>query len=553
MVDWGGKVAAWFAGVVAGSVALATLIATTARQPFHSWLRVVFIILVFIAVISFILLLFTGLSAVWAVWRNRRHRSITPGSPEPAGEPGEAAATAAPGPAITDRWRPAINNVSSEILQLQNNSMSHPGYAARSPMASPPSSVRIGMRIACARLDTATPTSGLRAMYLRFLAQPAVMDLVCDLTEVGDGAVWSARDDNPPFNFGAVLGQPGSEEAPVAWSRILLPDSTTQRYGRDARCAYLVLYVEPRTAEGGTAPPARLVIWHRRLSRALKLPAALAAFLADNLTLATGNDPAAEAAVWLKAPRDLRQLVDAGGLEVVPGSSLSSWFMGYAIASAEGSDVSATALAWLRQMCDSALHLDDYESALRLVDIGEPDPPVIISDPARVPDSITADDQRAAKAPRKPAWIRRAVSPLLVGAAAGLIVLIITFSASPGPAVTLKSPAPGTDVSRTKTFRVSGTSSHLGNATIWLTDYDDGYVVDDEATIYSNGTWQASDSDLGNPGQRLPFPETLRVILADTQCAAKLQEAMNSTGDYLATLPAGCTVAGVVTVNVTTP
>lgn len=72
MVDWGGKVAAWFAGVAAASATLAALIAATAKQPFHGWLRVLFIILVIIAGVSFIVLLLTGPRAAWAAWRNRK-------------------------------------------------------------------------------------------------------------------------------------------------------------------------------------------------------------------------------------------------------------------------------------------------------------------------------------------------------------------------------------------------------------------------------------------------------------------------------------------------
>lgn len=78
MVDWGGKVAAWFAGVTAASAALAALIAATDKQPFHGWLRVAFIILVIIAGISFIVLLLTGLRAAWAAWRNRKAASRGP-------------------------------------------------------------------------------------------------------------------------------------------------------------------------------------------------------------------------------------------------------------------------------------------------------------------------------------------------------------------------------------------------------------------------------------------------------------------------------------------
>jgi hypothetical protein len=54
------------------------------------------------------------------------------------------------------------------------------------------------------------------------------MDLVRELTEIRRGAVWTARDDSPPFNFGAVLAVPGTEEALVAWARVLLPETITR-------------------------------------------------------------------------------------------------------------------------------------------------------------------------------------------------------------------------------------------------------------------------------------------------------------------------------------
>jgi hypothetical protein len=190
------------------------------------------------------------------------------------------------------------------------------------------------------------------------------MDLVRALTEVDADAVWTARDDNPPFNFGAVLAVPGADKAPVAWARILLPDSLSQHDGRDARCAYLVLYIEPRTAEGTPAPSASLIVWHRRLRQALGLPSAVAAFLAEDLGLSTFDDPSAEIGVWLKAPSNLRELVQVDFFDVVPGSPQSNWFMGFAIADLDGDQVSGVAVAWLRRMCDSALHLDGHDEAL---------------------------------------------------------------------------------------------------------------------------------------------------------------------------------------------
>lgn len=268
-------------------------------------------------------------------------------------------------PAVTDRWQPTINNVSTGMLQLQNNSISHPGYMRRLSMGNPPPSVRIGMMVACAQLDARASTSDLRARFLRFLGQPPVMDLVRDLAEVSEGAAWTARDDNPPFNFGAVLAPPGTEdEAPVAWARVLLPESLTQQSGRDARYAYLVLYVEPRTSAATPAPAVSLLSWYQRLSAALELPAALAGFLVDDLGLPTVNDPPAEVGIWLKAPHTLTELVEVDAFETVAGSPQANWFMGFAIASPVGEDAAGTALAWLRQMCDSSLYLDQYESAL---------------------------------------------------------------------------------------------------------------------------------------------------------------------------------------------
>ena len=68
--------------------------------------------------------------------------------------------------------------------------------------------------------------------------------------------------------------------------------------------------------------------------------------------------------MWLKAPHALTELVEVDAFDTVAGSPQSNWFMGFAIASPDGEQASRTALAWIRQMCDSSLHLDDYESAL---------------------------------------------------------------------------------------------------------------------------------------------------------------------------------------------
>jgi len=283
------------------------------------------------------------------------------GQSQPEGVADGSTVTPEPGPATIDRWKLAISGISSEVNLLENNSLTHPAYMRR-PLEETPPSVRIGMRMACAQIDPATATSTLRARFREFLGRPPVMELLRELTEVGD-AVWTPRNENPPFNFGAILAPPGSEEIPLAWARLLLPDSQTQQYGRDARFAYLVLYLEPQQG-GQPAPPAGLPIWHQHLGNALQLPAALAAFLTDVLELATTDDPAAEVAVWLKAQRSLTDLVEVDAFEAVAGSPQANWFTAYAIANPEGDHPSETALAWLRRLCDQSLHLIDYESEL---------------------------------------------------------------------------------------------------------------------------------------------------------------------------------------------
>lgn len=269
------------------------------------------------------------------------------------------------GPAITDWWRAAIDDVNPGLLQLQSNAVSHPGFMNRSPQEGTLPSVRIAMMVGCSPLDPVAPmTSEIRAKFLGFLGQSRQMDLVRTLTDVRQTAVWRAWDDSPRFSFGAILSPPDSEEAPVAWARLLLPEASTRRYGLDARCAYLVLHVEPRTRAGAPAPAASIVTWYQRFSESLRVPAALVTFLRLQLGLRTSNYPAAEMGIWLNAPRALTELVEIDGFESVPGSLRSNVFAGFAVADSDGQPVSGMAEGWLRQMCDSSLRLDDREAAL---------------------------------------------------------------------------------------------------------------------------------------------------------------------------------------------
>jgi len=272
---------------------------------------------------------------------------------------------ATPGPAITNRWCSVTENVSSDLMLLQNNSMTHPAYISRSPQEQAPASLRTGIVIACDQLATSSPTtSAIRAAFLNFLGRPEIMYFIGEMADVA-GKTWRPRDENPRFNFGAVLAGEGEEEPPAAWARLLLPESWSNRFGRDPRCANLVIHVEPRTNSGAPAQPTSLAIWHQRFAQALKLPTALAQFLTDTLGLPTSSDPQAEIAIWLKAhTASLTELVDVDGFTVVPGSPQANWFMGFAVADPQGQQRDSLARTWLEQMCDTSLHLDGYESAL---------------------------------------------------------------------------------------------------------------------------------------------------------------------------------------------
>lgn len=74
MVDWGGKVAAWFIGAAGVSASLAALIVAKPTTPLHGWAHFWFVLLVVVAVAALAALFLIGVRAVVAPWRARRKR-----------------------------------------------------------------------------------------------------------------------------------------------------------------------------------------------------------------------------------------------------------------------------------------------------------------------------------------------------------------------------------------------------------------------------------------------------------------------------------------------
>jgi hypothetical protein len=119
VVDWGGKVAAWFAAVTAGSAALAALIVTAPHAaPLHGWLHAAFIALLVIGSVSFVFLLLTGPPALLAARRAPRGGLLAaPGSPaleRSAVPPFELHYYSRPGPPEYGGW------VTSHYIAIRN-------------------------------------------------------------------------------------------------------------------------------------------------------------------------------------------------------------------------------------------------------------------------------------------------------------------------------------------------------------------------------------------------------------------------------------------------
>jgi len=295
---------------------------------------------------------------------HRLHAPAVDGRPQqPAAEPEPAPASE---PTITDRWHHTSDGGKvPALMRLTHIGMSHPGYGGRQSQETPPS-VKIGMLVACQPIDPASSGTELRARFLAFLNSPAVRAAVEALTTIEPGMSWKNLAGHGPRTLEAALtaSQDVLAGVPVASALFLPPTAGESLYGRDGRAATLILYVEPRTADGQIPPASDLATWSRRFSLALSLPGAFAEFLDDGIGLVTSNEPPAQLGVWLQSYQPLTVMVDIGGLHMLQGSSPSNQFIGWAFATADGKSPAGAARDLIVQLCEYTLHLDDFERAL---------------------------------------------------------------------------------------------------------------------------------------------------------------------------------------------
>jgi hypothetical protein len=268
-------------------------------------------------------------------------------------------------PAITDRWHETSDGGKvPALMRLTHTSVFHPAYVR--PTNEAPPFVKVGMVVAYLPLNPPVSGTELRAKFLTFLSAPAVSDLVRSLTTVAPSASWKSMAGHGPQTLEAALtiSQDPLAETPIASAVFLPPKADESPYARNGRAATLLLYIEPRTTSGEVPPPSRLPIWTRRFRLALDVPRAFADFLSEELRTVTLNDPPAQCGIWLQSNQPLTLMVDTEGLRVLPGSSSSNWFMGWAFAEADGSSVVETARNMIEHLCEYQLHLDGYEHSI---------------------------------------------------------------------------------------------------------------------------------------------------------------------------------------------
>ncbi len=282
-------------------------------------------------------------------------------------------------PVACDRWQHTSDGAQiPALMNLTHTGLFHPGYGGRQSQDVPPS-VKIGILVACQPINLAVSGTELRAKFAAFLVTEPVRKLIGALTEVDDGMSWKSLAGNGPRMLEAALTADENpvEGVPAASALLMPPVADESLYGRNGRAATLLLYVEPRTADGQVPSASELAAWYERFILALAIPAVFAEFLSRDLGLDTSDDPPAQLGIWLQSYGPLTTMVDTQGMRTLPGASPSNWFAGWAFATPDGKLGRAMARDLLNELCEYTLHLDDFEQQLdKISTTGSPAVPV---------------------------------------------------------------------------------------------------------------------------------------------------------------------------------
>ena len=295
MVQHRGAVIGWSGAVSAVAIAAATLFATAQKDPFGNPLVITFAV---IAAIGFLMLVAAGIPDVGA-WAVGGLRVVLPQD--------------RPTKVDLDCWSYATDGMSRQAA-FTALEVTLPGVGYMKQPEDRPPWIRYAVLLGCSSISTDFDARQARARFLAFLSAPPVSGLISDLVAVPDDAAWTSRAAHGSA-FNAVLGS-GDGEGAVVSARLELPDGT-HRFGRDGRCAVLIIHAEaPAHASRGQAS---WFEWADRVTRVLQAVPALAEFLHDQLGLQAPADPPAQAAVRLETLGDLTDLITTPGLDPLPG------------------------------------------------------------------------------------------------------------------------------------------------------------------------------------------------------------------------------------------
>jgi hypothetical protein len=200
---------------------------------------------------------------------------------------------------------------------------------------------RFAILIACSRVAPDLDTRQLWSRFSTFLGQPAARCVVSLVADTRPGMSWSRRGTRRAGQVDAVLTPAGDNDA-VASARLDLPDDSSS-YGRDNRCATLILHFEPPGKEGKPPPAQSPEAWEAVLARSLELAGEFALFLERDLGLSVSGEPPATIVFKLSPQQDIAEMIDATGLDELPGLPHRSEIIGYFIAGQDGSEAAAAA------------------------------------------------------------------------------------------------------------------------------------------------------------------------------------------------------------------
>jgi hypothetical protein len=330
-----GPVAAWSFSVATVSGGFASYVSTRVKSPLHSPL---FLVLAGIAVLFFVILVSAGIPDL-VTWLGSLVREVR--LPERR-----------PPRLITDRWQYIDNSETSAFTTWPLSSAmqsSLPGTGSpdtRAPW------VRLVVVLAC------SPAEGNREALLpllaAFLAEPLPMGLIRALTYVKEGVSWRKWHEG---GIGTKLSLASGKQDEAAASAEMFLTRAGTLDGPYGSYAVLVIHTDPRDINGEPAPAASLANWSERIIQALHLTEAFGRFVSGELGLRTWGKPPAQLAVRFQAQRDLTEIFDIEGLELLPEGTRQSQALGLFMADRRGKQAAEAADWMIARLRQNALNV----------------------------------------------------------------------------------------------------------------------------------------------------------------------------------------------------